>query len=331
MLRKTIITLFSALLLLCYSSTANAAFNGFVPLNKACRFDGCTTAFSLYAGHVDVKTVELVLYPGASEYPDRTISKLDWTANNIWVLGATGKLSAYEDRIFFTVDGWSRVFGSKGRLEDRDYLNDYDPYDLTHLSIHSDTKLKTAVQLDVQCGFNFYSLTKECSQWNFGCLIGYKFMKLHWDAHGGHYDYDTDTGPMIGTFPAGKKVIAYTQKFSIPYLGLQANWKWDSRLDLTVFAKYSGIGDINCLDHHVLRSIFFTDKYSNGEYWELGGEATWKLCDRVDVNLKYAYNKLNKTRGDTTAAFPTKRFSYKDSAGLSHSYQLVALGLSTTF
>lgn len=309
---------------------ADGQFNGFFPHYTSCQFDWCNSEFSLYGGGVDIKSQELVFDKDEFDMP-QTISKLDWHAQNIWVVGAKAKVNACEERLFFALDGWSQVSGNKAHMEDRDFLDPEDPYHETHLSIHSDTKLKSAVSLDLECGYNFYTASTECSRWNFGYLLGIKYQRYHWDAYGGYFDYIIEGKRYLGSLSSDTLAIGYTQNFTVPYIGLQVDWNWNSCLDLTVFAKYSCLAYISCRDNHALRSIIFTDRHRNGQYWELGTDAALRLSDRFQLIAKYAYNKLNRTTGNTTVDSKKETYTIHGSAGIAHCYHLIAIGLITRF
>ena len=51
-----------------------------------------------------------------------------------------------------------------------------------------------------------------------GVTAGYQETRFSWTATGGSYNYDNGTN--TGNFPAGERGIGYSQRFSMPYIGL---------------------------------------------------------------------------------------------------------------
>lgn len=286
------------------------------------RFEG-----AFYGGYLNIASQELVLVGGTSKKAD-VISKLDWTANNVWVIGA--KWSFYIPTIATRVslDGWSKVYAGGARLEDRDYLDEYNPRRRTHLSIHEKAKLQTALGLDLEYGTDLIYALSEPHLWKLGLLYGLKYTRFDWKAYGGDFFYD---GYAPFSFPSSLKVIAYRQEVLLPYLGLQLIWKYNQQLSFKGFGKYSPFTLIQTKDDHFLRSRKFIDTFRDGIYWVLGGEAAWDYSPDIKGYIRYSYDRLDRT-GGCTSVYKYGRYvgTYKV-AGVEFAYQMVTVGISAFF
>ncbi|WP_251268633.1 omptin family outer membrane protease, partial [Enterobacter hormaechei] len=56
-----------------------------------------------------------------------------------------------------------------------------------------------------------------------GVIAGYQETRFSWTATGGSYNYDN--GATTGNFPTGERGIGYSQRFSMPYIGLAGQYR----------------------------------------------------------------------------------------------------------
>lgn len=329
MYQKTIFAALSLFTLLLGSSTSCHAIGGVISLlNNLCALRNYDVEAGVYGGYLNLKSEELVLGSHDSGVTHE-LSKLDWTANNVWVLGAKVNLDNPQTRFHILLDGWSKVYAGNGKMVDRDFLDPNDPSHQTDISVHKDTKLNTAYAVDLSCGSDFLYAKKSKACWSLGYLLGIKYSQFDWDAFGGKYNYDN--GNRIGEFPSSLKVISYNQKYLIPYVGLQGNWKYDSRLNFIVFGKYTCLGFILCKDRHLLTSVTFTDTFRYARYWVAGIEAVWNCSECISMSLKYSYDQLERATGHTHVHDSGDFFGRSKSAGLENTYQMLTVGVNARF
>lgn len=277
---------------------------------------------SLYTGYVNGQSQELVL-----DGP-HTLSRIDWKINNLWVLGGTAKLNLYNDTIHFSLDGWNKLHADKSTMVDRDYQDNNDPNLLTDISWHPDTHLKTAYAIETEIAYDFHQFSFDCYQVKPGILLGYRYLKYDWSAYGGTFIYDN--GLLVGEFAPGLLVISYEETFSIPYIGLQLDCQWKDCLNVRPYIKYTGLAGIRSLDFHALRDITFEDKLKNATYWITGVEARWNVWEWLDLDLRYSYEQLVKSKG-TTKFIEDGEVGYHNGAGCKHHQQLFFAGLTARF
>ena len=292
----------------------------FFPVLEAKVVNKCQTDVNVYGGYAAIKSEDSVLIPPNS----RVVSRLNWTANNVWIMGASGKIFFPSNQAYMKLDGWSKVYASDGKFVDRDYLNDLNPSERTDISIHSHTKLKTAFAIDFELGKNFETNPQKKSPWAFGYLVGVKYMQMNWESRGGKYNYSS--GAVQGTFPSNLKVIRYSEQLTIPYLGAQAIWQCSPTWRFSCFGKYSGLGYIECRDDHLLWPKYFTSIHRLANYWVIGFEGVWRYSNKLSANIKYSYDHLNQAIGDTTVRSSSGTFKLPNTSGVKFSLQTVVIG-----
>lgn len=301
---------------------------GFIPQWDCNRLECWNLDLSLYGGYINGDSKEIVYNRLNTGIPYK-ISQLDWKIRNLWVLGGEAKVNFLDDRLHISVNGWNKIHASKSKMVDRDFYNIEQPSVPTEISWHPDTRLKTAFQVDIMVDYDFFCFQYGCQEIKLGILAGYEFQKIHWNAYGGHYSYRN--GKINGNFPAGELVIAYTQEFCVPYIGLQVSWNWKNCVDVCLFGKYTTLAYVKDHDFHALREAHFTGKFCDSKYLVIGAEATWNIYRCFNLELKYNYEHLNNTTGDATETMGGFSFKAKDSVGTEHTHHMIALGLSASF
>lgn len=276
---------------------------------------------SLYGGYCAIQSQEKVLSPSRS----KEFSRLNWTANNVWILGGTGTLFFPSNLVHLTLDGWSRVYSSNGNMVDRDYLDEFDPYKLTDISKHPRTKLKTAFAIDFEVGKDF----KYSSSWSYGYLLGFKYVRFDWEVFGGEIFYDN--GTVYERLPSSLKVIRYSQMLSVPYLGGEVIWACKPQWKIRAFGKYSGLAYLECHDDHLSWPRYFTSKHRFANYWMAGVDLFWRYSKKLSANIKYSYDHLNQAIGNTTVKDGDEIFQYPKASGVKFSFQKVTVGVDYLF
>jgi plasminogen activator len=286
--------------------------------------------FDLYAGKINGKSFEIV-YDGADS--KRVLSELQWEIKNLWVVGGIFQTTLGYNRLHFKIDGWTKMHMAPSTMIDKDFF-DSDSSEFTHISKHPKTKLDMAQMLGGEIGYDFFCFDRGLLSAQLRCSVGYEFSHFHWKASGGSYVYREEGYTYIGNF-ADHLIIDYKQRFSVPYLALQLNLNWQGAT-LSFFGKYSDIARVKTNDKHLARDVLFIDSFNDAEYCALGANISgniWTLCGYpLKVNLKYSYQWLDTTRGDTKISSPEdSSVKLRDIAGISQFYHIITVGLSTKF
>lgn len=287
-----------------------------------------TVEAGLYTGFLNIKSKELVL-PSRSEDPRKEISHLDWTANAVWILGARGRLMNPQTGFHASLDGWTKLCAAGIKMVDKDYLDESRPDHVTDISTHHQTKLKTAVNVDLELGKAFLRSNNPKSCWSLGYLYGAQFTKIDWDVHGGKYKYDD--GAVVGRFPSSWKIISYTQNYLIPYLGLEGGWQYNEQVSFRVYGKYTWFGFILTKDEHWLRDISFTDTFRFVHYWIAGLDAVYRYNDCVLFNLRYKLDWLDREKGHVHVHESGSYSGTGKGAGIENLFQTLTVGLALRF
>ncbi len=283
---------------------------------------------SIYSGYVYGKSKEIAVGAVDTELTGYKISQIDWSIRNLWIMGGTVKKSFLGDTLQLSLDGWGRVGSGHVKQVDRDYLNLARPDMVTDISTSTNTHINDAYLIDLELCYDFYRLRLCDSALKIGGLLGYQYAQFGWRSYGGEFSYDR--GQYVGNFTPGELVIAYKQKFSVPYFGLNALWKWDN-LDVNLFGKYTWFAHVKSTDSHPLRGLTFKDNFSRQQYWSIGANTSWSFWDNYSLDFKYAFEKLEQGRGDTNQTGDGQSVSFNKSAKIGHFHNLFTLGLSARF
>ena len=321
------------LLFLSFSASLHAFCNSSlcydeIPYEECCYDEYWDVDLSIYTGLIYGKSKEIVFEGAGSPTPYQKISILDWDIRNLWVMGGTIEKSFFSNSLHLTVDGWGKVGSGQTTMVDRDFTDSDDPGLLTDISKSPDTHLTQAYLIDAEICYDFYNLSPWCSDLRFGFLLGYQYSKFAWKAFGGNFDYDE--GADIGSFPDGELVIAYQQKFSVPYIGLNLDWQIDC-WELNLFGKYTCLAYAEDHDFHALRDATFIDKFNAQQYWNAGAKASWNFLGNAWLNIKYEFQRLEPAVGDTIHSEGGTTARIRKAAGISHYQNLYSFGLTVCF
>ncbi len=279
---------------------------------------------SLSLGRLSGEAHEYVYIPSSN----RKLSQLDWKIKSAYVL--KGDLSWRASSLLaLNAKGWITIEQGRGYMDDYDWLDAHNPHKRTHHSWHSDTPLNYASEIDMNARFVF--LHK--GQNRMSGVLGYQRDKYSWESRSGHYRYTDNFGNIIsGTFPNEKKVISYTQTYSMPYIGLAFEHTMKKGA-LRTEVKYSKWVRAEDVDEHYLRELTFYEKADSAKFVGFSITFLHKLDKNLTLLGEYSMNHYKHTIADTTM-FNKRQGSvtfYKSGAGLSNKTQLLMLGLEYRF
>ena len=188
-----------------------AAFSGAVYAGSAQAipdFSPESLSVSASAGMLSGKSHEMVY----DEVTGRKISQLDWKIKNVAILKGDISWDAYS---FLTLNarGWTSLASGSGHMDDYDWMNAKQSSWTDHSS-HPATNVNYANEYDL----NVKGWIFQGDNYKAGVTAGYQETRFSWTATGGSYNYDNGTN--TGNFPAGERGIGYSQRFSMPYIGL---------------------------------------------------------------------------------------------------------------
>lgn len=271
-------------------------------------------------GMANIKAGEYV-YSG-----DRKISQLDWESKGV----KTGTIGAEVDIGYaWRLKGRLDVgLGGDGYMEDRDWLDSsYSGW--TDQSLHPDTELDRYINVMIEAERAL--VDTGATRLGVGGGIGYTDVK--WTARGGSYIYtDVTLHDTVGDFADGERGITYEQR--IPTLFLTANA--EQRLGaLTISGILRGGAAIGYkgIDDHWMRDLHFTDKMDLAPMMGATVNADYKILPSASVYLGGDFQKIFKTRGDTSVRNTVTGAggSTDDGAAANYESVMVTAGLKGTF
>lgn len=265
-----------------------------------------------------------------NSYSDK-ISMLNWEIKNVPII-KTDFTWNISPNLSFNMNGWTTV-GKKTVT-----MNDYDWRDLSNRSLltdwsnHPDTSLNAANKLD----FNFTYWLLQKSNYNIGLLLGYERSQFSWTARGGRYqygltdqngDYVADTAQMYhGTFADGATGVGYKQKFSLYYLGLTANYRYNN-YEMSATAKMSPWVKSNSQDEHYMRDLTFYEKGEDSEFYAVTLNAGYYISPRIKFFTEITWNEYRLAGGTMTV----KNYDNESKGGMSSRYYNLGIGAQYIF
>lgn len=116
-------------------------------------------------------------------------------------------------------------------MDDYDWLSESQS-GWTHHSTHPDSDVNYANEFDL----NLKGWIFQDANYKAGVVAGYQETRFSWTALGGAYDYNN--GASVGNFPAGERGIGYSQRFTMPYVGLAGQYRIDN-FEFNALLKFS--------------------------------------------------------------------------------------------
>ena len=78
--------------------------------------------------------------------------------------------------------------------------------------------------------------------------------------------YNYDNGAYTGEFPAGERGIGYSQRFSMPYIGLVGQYRIND-FEFNALFKFSDWVRAHDNDEHYMRDLTFREKTTSSRYY----------------------------------------------------------------
>lgn len=276
----------------------------------------------VYAGH------------GAGVPSDYKVSELNWDISSLVMVGGSGaiQLGKY---IRFNAGAWVGATKGDGGMKDYDWLEPSID-DWTHYS---------ESEVDIEDAFS-YDMNASVKLFDFGAcelhgVIGNKHDHWEWSDMSGMYIYSSG-GPSgndyinyfrddVGSF-AGVNGVDYEQTFDITYAGLKLTYGTE-KVDFSAYAQYSPFVEADDKDHHILRNIYFTEDFENGDYYAAGGELTINLTDMFFIAGSVDYQLIPEFTGDMTRKEGVHgvKQTNKDGAGIGNEILAVSASAGIRF
>jgi plasminogen activator len=297
---------------------------------------GFSFSLGTSVGLVEGTASELAFYY-PPPYGDKfKLSELTWDLKDVVMAGVHGSVG-YGRWLRFNLGVWSALTEGNGMMVDRDWIYPdsvsawLEPNDQnwTHESRHPDTSLDAGTIVDV----NLSVLALPAGPFSLRGIVGYKNDTWNWSARGGTYIYSTEypgSRDRTGSFPDGAEVITYEQQYSIPYIGVGADWAWPAfRLESHLL--FSPAVSASDSDYHALRGVLFEGDFSGGTYLGLGLNATWAFARHWWATLGVEYQSISEITGDITISGEEGYGRFGDSGGIAMSAMVASLGAGFRF
>lgn len=255
----------------------------------------------------------------------RKLSQLDWKIRNVAIVKGELSWDAYS---FMTLNArmWTSVATGSGRMDDYDWL-DRNQSDWTHHSSHPDTSMNYANEYDLNLkGWLFVH-----DNYKAGVVAGFQETRFSWTANGGTYSYNN--GIDVGSFPAGERSIGYSQRFSMPYIGLTGQYRINN-FEFNALFKYSDWVTARDNDEHYLRGLNFREKTKKSRYYGIAIDGGYYITRNARVFAEFAYSKYKEGKGGTEIidySDGSAEFAEGNAAGISNKNKTITAGLQYVF
>lgn len=255
----------------------------------------------------------------------RKVSQLDWKIKNVAILKGGISWAPYT---FMTLRarGWHSLASGSGHMDDYDWMNASQKGWTDHSS-HPDTNVNDASEYDLSLNGWFF----RDEHYKAGLVAGYQETRFSWTATGGSYNYDN--GASTGNFTAGERVAGYSQRFSMPYIGLAGQYRM-SDFELNAVFKFSDWVQAHDNDEHYMRELTFREKTTRSRYYGASVDAGYYVTPDARVFAELAYSKFEEGKGSTQVIDNVSGDSYSiegDAAGISNKNYTITAGLQYRF
>ncbi|HCI8579340.1 TPA: omptin family outer membrane protease [Enterobacter cloacae] len=301
-----------------------AAFSGAVYAGTAQAipdFSPESLSVSASAGMLSGKSHEMVY----DEVTGRKISQLDWKIKNVAILKGDISWDAYS---FLTLNarGWTSLASGSGHMDDYDWMNAKQSSWTDHSS-HPATNVNYANEYDL----NVKGWIFQGDNYKAGVTAGYQETRFSWTATGGSYNYDNGTN--TGNFPAGERGIGYSQRFSMPYIGLAGQYRFND-FEFNALFKFSDWVRAHDNDEHYMRDLTFREKTSDSRYYGASVDAGYYVTPNAKVFAEFTYSIYEEGKGGTQIIDTNTGESGSiggDAAGISNRNYTITAGLQYRF
>ena len=301
-----------------------AAFSGAVYAGSAQAipdFSPESLSVSASAGMLSGKSHEMVY----DEVTGSKISQLDWKIKNVAILKGDISWDAYS---FLTLNarGWTSLASGSGHMDDYDWMNAKQSSWTDHSS-HPATNVNYANEYDL----NVKGWIFQGDNYKAGVTAGYQETRFSWTATGGSYNYDNGTN--TGNFPAGERGIGYSQRFSMPYIGLAGQYRFND-FEFNALFKFSDWVRAHDNDEHYMRDLTFREKTSDSRYYGASVDAGYYVTPNAKVFAEFTYSSYEEGKGGTQIIDTNTGESGSiggDAAGISNRNYTITAGLQYRF
>ncbi|HBK4812868.1 TPA: omptin family outer membrane protease [Enterobacter asburiae] len=301
-----------------------AAFSGAVyagPTIVTPDFSPDSLAVSASAGMLSGKSHEMVY----DEATGRKISQLDWKIKNVAILKGDITWDAYS---FLTLNarGWTSLASGSGHMDDYDWMNEKQSSWTDHSS-HPATNVNYANEYDL----NVKGWILQGDNYKAGVTAGYQETRFSWTATGGTYNYDN--GAYQGNFPAGERGIGYSQRFSMPYIGLAGQYRFND-FEFNALFRFSDWVRAHDNDEHYMRDLTFREKTTDSRYYGASVDAGYYVTPHAKVFAEFTYSSYEEGKGGTQIIDTNTGDSGSiggDAAGISNHNYTITAGLQYRF
>lgn len=278
-------------------------------------------AVSASAGMLSGKSHEMVY----DEATGRKISQLDWKIKNVAILKGDITWDAYS---FLTLNarGWTSLASGSGHMDDYDWMNAKQSSWTDHSS-HPATNVNYANEYDL----NVKGWIFQGDNYKAGVTAGYQETRFSWTATGGTYNYDN--GAYQGNFPAGERGIGYSQRFSMPYIGLAGQYRFND-FEFNALFKFSDWVRAHDNDEHYMRDLTFREKTTDSRYYGASVDAGYYVTPHAKVFAEFTYSSYEEGKGGTQIIDTNTGDSGSiggDAAGISNHNYTITAGLQYRF
>lgn len=255
----------------------------------------------------------------------RKVSQLDWKIKNVAIL--KGDFS-WEPYSFLTLNarGWTSLASGSGHMDDYDWMDESQKGWTDHSS-HPATNVNYASEYDL----NLKGWLFRDEDYKAGLVAGYQETRFSWTASGGSYHYDNGTS--IGNFAAGERTIGYSQRFSMPYIGLAGQYRIND-FEFNAVFKFSDWVRAHDNDEHYMRDLTFREKTTRSRYYGTSVDAGYYVTPNARVFAEFTYSKYHEGKGSSQIidrAGDDSDFIEGDAAGISNKNYTVTAGLQYRF
>lgn len=283
-------------------------------------FSSDSFSVSASAGMLSGKSNELVY-----DETGRKISQLNWKIKNVAIVKGDLSWNPYS---FLTLNarGWTSLASGAGHMDDYDWLNESQSGWTDH-STHPDSDVNYANEFDL----NLKGWIFQDANYKAGVVAGYQETRFSWTALGGAYEYDNGTS--VGTFPPGERGIGYSQRFTMPYVGLAGQYRIDN-LEFNALLKFSDWVRAHDNDEHYMRDLTFREKTSNSRYYGASLDAGYYVTPHAKVFAEFTYSKYKEGKGGTQIIDTNSgesEFIGGDAAGIANKNYTITAGLQYRF
>ncbi|EBW9495524.1 protease [Salmonella enterica subsp. salamae serovar Sofia] len=256
------------------------------------------SAFGYFSGDVGLgnlsgKTKERVYDADSGGHKN---SQLNWKYNNAAIIKADINWDLMP-LISIGASGWTTIASHGGYMDDTDW-QDETQKGWTDQSKHPDTRLNYANEFD----FNVKGWLLNESDYRVGVMAGYKESRYSFKSSGGSFNYtDEETGQSyIGSFPVGMTVIAYKQRFKMPYVGLIGSYRYE-RFELGGSFRYSGWVHSSDNDEHYLTNTTYRAHINDQKFYSLTGNVGYYLTPKAKVYVEGVWSRITNKKGSLSS------------------------------